>query len=193
MRETLSEKVMPYYAFKDKRPTIHPTAYVHPLAVLLGDVVIGEGCYIGPGAILRGDWGRIRVGRLSNVQENCVLHAGPDALVQMGDECHVSHGAIIHGATLEERVHIGIGAILLDGVYVGTGAVVGAGSVLLVGFKVPPRMRVAGVPARILGEVSEELARSNRLGSALYQGLPSLCRDHLREITLEEALAREVS
>jgi phenylacetic acid degradation protein len=179
---------MPYYAFKDKKPRVHPTAYVHPLAVLLGDVEIGEGCYIGPGAILRGDWGRIRVGRLSNVQENCVFHAGPDASVQMGDECHVSHGAIIHGATLEERVHIGMGAILFDGVHVGRESVVGAGSVLLGGFKVPPRMRVAGVPARILGEVSEELARSNRLGAALYQGLPALYRDHLREITPEDAL-----
>lgn len=179
---------MPYYALKDKKPMVHPSAYVHPLAVVLGDVQIGEGCYIGPGAVLRGDWGRIRVERLSNIQENCVLHAGPDAVVQMGPECHVSHGAIIHGAILEERVHIGMGAILFDGVHVGKEAVVGAGSVLLAGFNVPPRTRVAGVPARILGEVSEELARSNRLGAALYQGLPALYRDHLREITPEDAL-----
>jgi len=177
---------MPFYALRDREPRVHPGAYVHPLAVLVGDVHIDDGCYIGPGAVLRADWGGIRVGKGSNIQENCVVHVRPGDEVRLGADCHVGHGAIIHGAVLEERVLVGMGAILFDGVLVGADSIIGAGAVLTEGFQVPPRAVVAGVPAKVVGNASDELLRRKRAGTALYQTLPPLYREHLREVPMGE-------
>jgi phenylacetic acid degradation protein len=185
------EVQMPFYALKDKVPRVHPRAYVHPMAVVLGDVHIHEGCYIGPGAVLRADWGGIRIARGSNIQENCVVHVRPQREVVLGEDCHVGHGAIIHGAVVEDRVLVGMGAILFDGVRVGADAIIGAGSVLPEGFVVPPRSVVAGVPARIVKEATEEILERKRRGTALYQTLPELYGQHLREIPPDELLAPE--
>jgi len=152
---------------------------------VVGDVHISDGCYIGPGAALRGDWGGIRVGKGSNIQENCVVHVRPKEEVRLGVDCHVGHGAIIHGAVVEDRVLVGMGAILFDGVRVGADAIIGAGAVLTEGFQVPPRAIMAGVPAKIVGEASDALLRRKRAGTALYQTLPPLYREHLREVPLK--------
>jgi carbonic anhydrase/acetyltransferase-like protein (isoleucine patch superfamily) len=177
---------MPIYALKDREPRVHPGAYIHPKAVLIGDVHIGDGCYIGPGAVLRADWGTIRVGKGSNVQENCVVHVKPGDEVRLGVDCHVGHGAIIHGAVVEDRVLVGMGSILFDDVHVGADSVIGAGAVLPQGFQVPPGSVVAGVPAKVMGQASDELLQRKRAGTALYQTLPPLYREHLREIPAEE-------
>jgi carbonic anhydrase/acetyltransferase-like protein (isoleucine patch superfamily) len=181
---------MPFYALKDREPRVHPEAYVHPLAVLIGDVRIAAGCYIGPGAALRADWGGIRLGAGSNVQENCVIHVRPGDLVTLGTDCHVGHGAIIHGAVVGSRVLVGMGAILFDAVVVDDEATIAAGAVLLEGFRVPRRAIVAGVPAKVVGEASEELLERKRRGTALYQTLPPLYRDHLRELPLGSVLEK---
>lgn len=173
---------MPFYALQEREPTVHPEAFVHPRAVVIGEVEIGANCYIGPGAVLRADWGVIRVGRGTNVQENCVVHVRPGEEVCLGADCHVGHGALIHGARIEDRVLVGMGAILMDGVRVGLEAIVAAGAVLTEGFQVPSRKIVAGVPARVVGEVTEELLERKRWGTALYQTLPPLYREHLRQI-----------
>jgi carbonic anhydrase/acetyltransferase-like protein (isoleucine patch superfamily) len=152
----------------------------------VGDVQIDSGCYIGPGAVLRGDWGGIRVGKGSNVQENCVIHVRVGDVVELGVDSHVGHGAIIHGAVLEAGVLVGMGAILFDGVRVGADSVIGAGAVLSAGLQVPPRSLVMGVPARIHGQVSDEVLEGKRRGTALYQTLPPIYRDQLREVPREE-------
>lgn len=173
---------MPCYSLEGREPKVHPKAYVHPLAVVIGDVEIEEGCYVGPGAVLRADWGVIRIASGSNVQENCVIHVRPGEVVSLGEDCHVGHGAIIHGATLGKRILIGMGAILMDGVKVGDDAIIGAGALLTEGFEVPQATMVAGVPARIVGEVSPELKERKRMGTSLYQTLPSLYRERLKEV-----------
>ena len=182
MKKTVGARRMPYYGLGEREPRVHPEAYVHPLAVVIGDVEIGEGCYVGPGAILRADWGAIRIGRGSNVQENCVIHVRPNEVVSLGEDCHVGHGAIIHGATLGHRILVGMGAVLMDEVKVGDDVIIGAGAVLTEGFQVPQATIVAGVPARIVGEVTPELKERKRRGTSLYQTLPSLYRNQLREI-----------
>lgn len=152
---------------------MHPTAYVHPEATLIGRVQIGPGCYIGPGARLRADWCTIVVGPGSNVQENCVVHARPDATVTLGPASHIGHGAIVHGATLGEHVMIGMGAIVQDDVTLGDGCLVAAGALVTGGTQAPPRSVLMGVPARITGQVDAE--REERLWSdtRIYQQLPA--------------------
>ncbi|MEJ5375764.1 MAG: gamma carbonic anhydrase family protein [bacterium] len=173
---------MPFYALEEREPKVHHGAYVHPWAVIVGDVELGDNCYVGPGAVLRADWGSIRVGRGSNLQENCVLHVRPGETVLLGEDCHVGHGAIIHGAVVEDRVLVGMGSVLMDGVRVGMESIVGAGAVLKEGFQVPPRSIVTGVPAKVVGQVTEQLLERKRWGTALYQGLPRLYKERLREI-----------
>jgi phenylacetic acid degradation protein len=177
---------MAFYALEARIPKVHSQAYVHPDAVVIGDVTVDRGCYIGPGAVLRADWGCISIKEGSNIQENCVLHARPDDAVQLEADCHVGHGAIIHGAKLEAKVLVGMGAILFDGVQVGAQAIIGAGSVLPEGFVVPPRSIVAGVPAKIIREASDEELANKAWGTALYQKLPELYSRCLREVEPQE-------
>ncbi len=173
---------MAIYEFEGKRPHIAASAFVHPEAVLIGGVTIGEGCYVGAGAVLRGDWGDIVIGPGSNVQENCVFHSRPDETVTLGPNSHVGHGAILHGATLGDHVLVGMGAILGDGVRIGDGCIIGAGCVLLEGTEVPPSRLVVGVPGRVVGEVSAERAEQAWWGTRLYQTLPTRCQAGLRRL-----------
>jgi phenylacetic acid degradation protein len=129
---------MTLYEFEGKRPEVHPDAFVHPEAVIIGGVTLDADCYVGAGAVLRGDWGDIVVAKGSNVQENCVIHARPDEVVRLGPSSHVGHRAILHGCTLCTHVLVGMGAILHDGVVVGDEAVIASGCVLLEGMQVPP-------------------------------------------------------
>ncbi|MCL5266192.1 MAG: gamma carbonic anhydrase family protein [Chloroflexi bacterium] len=177
---------MPIYEFEGKRPAIGARSFVHPEAVMIGDVVIGEGCYIAAGAVLRGDWCRIRVGNRCNIQDNCVIHAAPDREAVLGDNCHIGHGAIVHEALLGNHVLVGMGAVVQDGARVGDDAIVGAGCVILVGKEIPPRKVVVGVPGEVVGDVSEERAKASWAGTQLYQALPSRYQKAFREIKPDE-------
>jgi phenylacetic acid degradation protein len=103
-------------SFKGMIPVIHPSSYIHPTAVILGHVTIGKDCYIGPGAVLRGDWGKVIVGDGCNVQENCTLHMFPGKSVVLKDGAHVGHGAVIHGAELGVQVLVGMNSVVMDDV-----------------------------------------------------------------------------
>ncbi len=173
---------MALYEFEGKRPKIAASAYVHPEAVLIGGVTLGEQCYVGAGAVLRADWGDIEIGDGSNVQENCVIHVRPGDMVRLGPASHVGHGAIIHGAGLGQHVLVGMGAILHDDVFVGDGSVIGAGCVVLEGAKIPPNSLVVGVPGKVIGQVSEKQAELMWWGTRLYQALPQRCHEGLRRI-----------
>jgi phenylacetic acid degradation protein len=170
------------YALEDLIPVVDPAAFVHPLAVLIGDVIVGAGCYVGPGASLRGDFGRIVVGAGSNVQDNCVLHCFPGKEVRLGEEAHIGHGAVLHGCAVGRGALVGIHAVVMDDVVVGEEALVGAASFVRAGYVVPPRTLVAGVPARIVRELGPEELAWKAAGTREYQDLAARCRASFREV-----------
>jgi carbonic anhydrase/acetyltransferase-like protein (isoleucine patch superfamily) len=173
---------MALYEVDGKRPTIDASAFVHPEATIMGDVTIGAGCYIGPGARLRGDWGRIVVGDGSNVQENVVIHVRHDDGAYLGEASHIGHAAIIHNARLARHVFVGIGAIILDYAEIGDDCVIAAGAVVLTGAKVPAGKLVVGVPAKATGDVSEKMREEAWEGTRLYQAIPDWYRRTLRRL-----------
>jgi phenylacetic acid degradation protein len=174
---------MPAYAFEGFIPVVDPRAFVHPLAVLIGDVRVAAGCYVAPGASLRGDFGGIILGAGSNVQDNCVLHSFPGRDVLLEDEAHIGHGAVLHGCTVRRGALIGIHAVLMDEVVVGEEAFVGAASFVRAGFKVPPRTLVTGVPARVVRELKPEELAWKATGTREYQELAVRCLAALREVS----------
>lgn len=162
-------------------PVIDPSAYVHPQATVIGHVTIGPDCYIGPGAVLRGDWGKIELARGCNVQENCVVHMFPGTTVRLEEGAHVGHGAVIHGATLGKQCMIGMNAVVMDDVKVGEGCIVGALAFLKAKSTWEPRSIIAGQPAKVRGQVSEDMLAHKVEGTALYQQLPADFKTHLVE------------
>jgi carbonic anhydrase/acetyltransferase-like protein (isoleucine patch superfamily) len=170
------------YEFKGFIPVVHPSAFVHPQAVVTGNVVIGKDVYIGPGAALRGDWGGIVVEDGCNVQENCTIHMFPGITVVLEDGAHIGHGAVIHGARIGRNSLIGMNSVMMDEVVIGAECIVGALSFVKAGEKIPPRSLLAGNPAKILKEVSDEMMAWKTAGTRLYQTLPEDCRQSLREV-----------
>jgi carbonic anhydrase/acetyltransferase-like protein (isoleucine patch superfamily) len=170
-----------FYSFKGMRPVVHESAFVHPQANVTGDVWIGRDVYIGPGAVLRGDWGRITVGDGANVQENCIVHVFPGLDVVLEESAHIGHGAIVHGAHVGRNCLIGMNAVLMDKAVVGADSIVGALSFVPQGMQIPPRSVVVGNPARIIKEVSDEQLSWKTEGTAWYQALPKDCEQSLEE------------
>lgn len=140
---------MAVYALGDKVPVIHPDAFVHPDAVLIGDVTVGAGSSIWPGAVLRGDDGYITVGERSSIQDGTVVHTTPFTPTVVGDDCVVGHIAHLEGCRLENFSQVSSGAVVLHNVVVGTGAIVAANSVVLNNMAVPPGALAVGAPAAI--------------------------------------------
>ena len=152
-------------------PVVDPSAYVHPTASLIGDVLIGPGCYIGPCASLRGDMGRISVGEGSNIQDSCVLHCRPGAELIIEKDGHVGHGAVLHGCRLEQNVLVGINAIVLDDAVIGESSVIAAATFVKTGFTCPPCSLLMGTPGRIIRELTEEDVSRKRAETGVYQRL----------------------
>ena len=142
------------YTFEGITPVVDPTAYVHPSAVLIGDVIIGPGCYIGACAVLRGDFGRIELHRDANVQDNCVVHSLPDFDCVMEERSHIGHGAIVHGCHIGRDVLIGMNAVILDRAVIGEQTIIGAMAFVKVRGEIPPRVLASGVPARVVRELT---------------------------------------
>ena len=139
---------MPIYEFEGKRPKVGETSFVHPCAVLIGGVTVGENCYIGPGAVLRGDFGYIEIGDGSNVQENVRHPHLSRANRPARTDSHIGHGAIVHGSKIGENVLVGMGAILHEGVEIGENCIIGSGCVITDNRKIPPGKLVVGVPEK---------------------------------------------
>lgn len=169
------------YEFEGFKPVIHESAFVHPQAAVTGNVFIGKNVYIGPGAALRGDWGKIVVEDGCNVQENCTVHMFPGVEVRLKEGAHVGHGAIVHGATLGRNCLIGMNAVLMDEVEIGDECIVGALAFVPAKTIVPARKIVVGNPAKVVKDVSDEMIGWKTKGTALYQQLPSDCYESLRE------------
>ena len=142
--------------YRGQMPRVHPTAFIDDSAQVIGDVEIGEDSSVWMCVVMRGDVNRIRIGRRSNVQDNTVVHVMKDTHpTQIGDDVTIGHGAIVHGCTIEDRCLIGMGAILLNGVTVGSGSIVAAGSLLPEGTHVPPRSLVMGSPGKVRRTLSD--------------------------------------
>src|SRR6266550_6930191 len=131
-----------FYEFKGFQPVAHKTSFVHPLAAVTGNVIIGKSCYIGPGAALRGDWGAIVIEDGCNVQENCIVHMFPGITVLLKESSHIGHGAIIHGALIGKNCLVGMNSVIMDNVELGDECIVGALSFINEAEKFPPRSLV---------------------------------------------------
>jgi phenylacetic acid degradation protein len=159
------------YAIDGMVPVVDPASYVHPTAVLIGDVIVGPGCYIGPGAAMRGDFGRLVMERGSNLQDNCVVHGFPGTDTVLEEDSHIGHGAILHGCRIGKDALVGMNATVMDGAQVGESAIVAAMAFVKAGFVVPPRTLVGGIPAKIMRELSAAEIEWKRSGTRDYQNL----------------------
>jgi phenylacetic acid degradation protein len=159
------------YEIDGVTPVVDPTSYVHPSAVLIGDVVVGAGCYIGPCACLRGDFGRLEVRAGANVQDCCVLHAFPGHDVVIEEGGHIGHGAILHGCIVQENALVGMNAVVNDNAVIGESSIVAAMAFVKAGMVVPPRSLVAGVPAKVLRGLTEMEMQWKQEGTQSYQQL----------------------
>ena len=162
---------MPCYAIEDLIPVVDPTAYVHPTAVLIGDVIVGPRGYVGPAACLRGDFGRIILHEGVNVQDTCVMHGFPDGDTVVEVDGHIGHGSMVHGAHIERNVLIGMNAVVMDRARVGESSIVGAMSFVREGTVIPPRVLALGVPAKIARPLTEAEMAWKVSGTRQYQEL----------------------
>jgi len=161
-----------FYSFKGFIPVVDESSFVHPQAAVTGHVIIGRNCYIGPGAAIRGDWGKIIIEDGCNVQENCTIHMFPGITVLLKENAHIGHGAIIHGATIGRNCLVGMNSVVMDHVELGDECIVGALTFIKEGEKIPNRSLIAGNPGKIIKQVSDEMVAWKTKGTELYQALP---------------------
>jgi phenylacetic acid degradation protein len=159
------------YAIDGVTPVVDPTAFVHPTAVLIGDVIVGPGCYIGPLASLRGDFGRLEIRAGANIQDTCVLHAYPGTDTIVEEDGHIGHGAVLHGCIVQRNALIGMNAVVNDNAVIGESAIVAAMAFVKAGTVVPPRSLAAGVPAKVLRALTEQEMAWKVEGTKSYQDL----------------------
>ena len=173
---------MPCYAIEGVVPVVDPTAYVHPTAVLIGDVIVGAGCYVGPLASLRGDFGRIVMKTGSNVQDTCVVHGFPLRDTVIEENGHIGHGAVLHSCIVRRDALVGMNAVVMDEAEVGEASFVAACAFVPAGMKVPPRSLVAGMPAKIKRELSDAEIAWKLEGTKTYQELTRRCLASMVEV-----------
>ena len=170
------------YSFKGHIPVVHESSFVHPLAAVTGNVIIGENCYIGPGAAIRGDCGEIILENGVNVQENCTVHMFPGKSIVLKQGAHVGHGAIIHGANLGRNTMVGMNSVIMDGAVIADECIVGAMAFVKAESVFAPRQLIVGNPAKAIKEVSQQMLAWKTAGTKLYQSLPKDCHETLREV-----------
>lgn len=172
---------MAIYEFEGKRPQIGASCFIHPNAVIIGQVEIGERCYVGAGAVVRGDYGKIVVGSGSNIQENCTLHSEPETIAILEENVLIGHGAIVHGPCLiKHNATVGMGSIISSGGELGEESLLAAGSVLPPGKHIPARKVAMGNPARVARDVDEHNMVYNQIAVKLYQDLALRCIEGLK-------------
>ena len=173
---------MPCYAIEGVVPVVAAGAYVHPTAVLIGDVIVGDGCYIGPCASLRGDFGRIVLARGANVQDTCVIHGYQEGDTIVEENGHIGHGAVLHGCVVQRDALVGMTAVVMDDARVGEQSIVAAAAFVRIGMLIPPRSLVAGVPAKLIRELSDSEIAGKASGTRLYHQLARRCLASLVEV-----------
>ena len=173
---------MPCYSLDGVVPVVDPTAYVHPTAVLIGSVIVGAGCYIGPCASLRGDFGGIIVKAGANIQDCCVVHSFPGKDCVVEENGHIGHGAILHGCTIGKDAMVGMNAVIMDQAEIGRQSIVGACAFVPIGMKVPERSLVLGSPARVARPLSEQEIAKKLEGTLAYQHLAQRSLQSMTEV-----------
>lgn len=159
------------YEINGITPVVHPSAYVHPSAVLIGDVIVGPRCYIGPLASMRGDFGRLILEEGANLQDTCVMHGFPGEETVVGVDGHIGHGAVLHGCRIGRNAMVGMNAVIMDKAVVGEDSIVAAMSFVKAGMIIPPRSMVMGMPARIMRELSDDEIAWKSFGTRQYHDL----------------------
>jgi phenylacetic acid degradation protein len=159
------------YQYKNFIPVIHESSFIHPQSAITGNVIIGKNVYIGPGAALRGDFGKIIIEDGCNVQENCTVHMFPGVTVLLKQNAHIGHGAVIHGATIGRNCLIGMNAVIMDNVILEDECIVGALSFVKAGQHIPPRSLMIGNPAKMIRTISDEMIAWKNEGTKIYQQL----------------------
>lgn len=172
---------MSVYAFEGLIPVVHPEAYVHPSAVLIGDVIVGAGVYVGPLASLRGDYGRLILEAGSNLQDGCIMHGYCDMDTVVRENGHIGHGAILHGCVIGRDALVGMNSVIMDGAVIGDESIVAAMSFVKAGFVGATRQMLIGTPARVVRDVTEQELHWKRLNTKEYQDLAVRCRASLWE------------
>ena len=170
------------YSFKGFIPVIHESSFVHPQAAVIGNVIIGKNCYIGPGAAIRGDWGEIILEDGVNVQENCTVHMFPGKSITLKESAHVGHGAIIHGANLGKNCMIGMNSVIMDDAVIGDECIIGAMAFVKANAVFEKRQLIVGNPAKAIKEVSEDMIGWKTKGTQLYQTLPADCHETMKAV-----------
>jgi len=168
------------YSIDGVTPVVDPTAYVHPSAVLIGDVIVGAGCYIGPFASLRGDFGGIRVQAGANLQDCCIMHGFPGTDTTVEENGHIGHAAILHSCVIRKNALVGMNAVVNDNAVIGEWSIVAANSFVKAGMVVAPRMLVAGTPARVVRELTDQELEWKDSGTVSYQELTRRCLKTMR-------------
>ncbi|MCC4796744.1 phenylacetic acid degradation protein PaaY [Enterovibrio norvegicus] len=173
---------MPCYALDGISPVVEEGAYVHPEAVLIGDVIVERGSYIAPFASLRGDFGRIHIKANANVQDNCVIHAFPGVDVVVHERGHIGHSAILHGCIVEEGALVGMNTVVMDGAVIGAHSIVAAHSLVVSQQTIPTKMLALGSPANVVRELREEEVTWKSLGTNGYIELTERCLASMQEV-----------
>ncbi|MGP3591835.1 phenylacetic acid degradation protein PaaY [Vagococcus sp. WN89Y] len=181
---------MPIYQIDGMTPVVPPESYVHPTAVLIGDVILGKRVYVGPNASLRGDFGRIVVCDGANIQDNCVMHGFPGQDTVVEEEGHIGHSAILHGCVIKRNALIGMNAVILDGAIIGENSIVGAAAFIKANAEMPANYLIVGSPAKAIRRLRDEEMDWKKQGTREYQVLVERCQQTLREVEpLQEAEA----
>jgi len=168
------------YSIDGITPVVDPTAFVHPSAVLIGDVIVGPGVYVGPCASLRGDLGRLVIRAGANFQDCCVMHGFPGSDTVVEEDGHIGHGAILHGCLIKRNALVGMNAVVLDNAVVGESAFVAASAMIGAGVEIPPRTLAAGVPGKVVRDLTEQELAWKRRATGVYQELARRCLASLR-------------
>ncbi|TFG34880.1 gamma carbonic anhydrase family protein [Candidatus Thorarchaeota archaeon] len=168
---------MGVFEFEGRIPTIGKNSYVSYTASVIGEVLVGEECYIAPGAVVKGDYGEIKIGNGTSVQDNVVVHARPNEKTVIGSNVTLGHGCIIHNATVKDEAVVGMGAIVSDYAIVGSWSIIGEGAVVRARFEVPDGKIAVGVPAKVIGDLQdhhrEELTKFKQIYKDLAKRYPS--------------------
>ena len=176
------------YEINGVTPVVHPSAYVHPSAVLIGDVIVGPRCYVGPLASMRGDFGRLVLEEGANLQDCCVMHGfpGDDTVVEV--DGHIGHGAVLHGCRIKRNAMVGMNAVVMDQAEVGEDSIIAAMSFIKAGMVIPPRSMVMGAPAKVVRQLEDKEIAWKSFGTKQYHELAVRSMQTMREVESKDEM-----